>query len=398
MKLTFGQFNDSYFPIMDGVGMTAHNYAYWLKKLGNRSLMVAPKVKGFKDHQDYKVYRFKSVLMPGMNPYRVGLPMIDVKFKKEMKKVKFDLVHAHCPFISGHLAKKIATHLDIPLVATFHTKYREDFFKVFNNEFLVDLMMGMTMDFYKGADLVWVPNKSTGNTLRDYGYEGEYEIMPNGSDLAIPDEESYYGFQKKGLDLIESDEMTFKFLFVGQHRWEKNVRLIIDSLKVLQEHGKDFLMVFVGEGYASKEMKQLVAQYGLAEKVRFMGLISDRDILRNIYAAANLFLFPSFYDNYPLVMQEAAALKVPTVVVEGSSCSEEIRDGLNGFLIENNVVSMVNKMELLMKSPEILRKAGEGARKLIYHPWENIVDDVLARYMELIHHRNPGKFNDINED
>ncbi|HSN49776.1 MAG TPA: glycosyltransferase, partial [Bacteroidales bacterium] len=126
--------------------------------------------------------------------------------------------------------------------------------------------------------------------------------------------------------------------------------------------------------------------------------ISDREILRNIYAASDLFLFPSYYDNYPLVMQEAAAFKVPTVVVDGSSCAEEIRDGINGFLIENTISSMVSKMEILMGSPDILRKAGEGARKTIYHPWENIVDSVFERYMDLIQHRNPGKFNAVNED
>ncbi len=169
MKITTGQFSDSYFPIMDGVGMTAHNYAYWLNEKYGNSCIIAPKVKEYKDIVSYPVYRFKSVLVPGMNPYRIGLPLIDVRFKKEIRNIGFDLVHAHCPFISGNVASSLSKRLDIPLVATFHTKYREDFKKVINNEVLIDFMLNMTLDFYKSADFVWVPNKTTGQTLTDYG-------------------------------------------------------------------------------------------------------------------------------------------------------------------------------------------------------------------------------------
>ena len=76
MRIKSGQFNDSYFPIMDGVGMTAHNYAYWLNEKYGKSILIAPKVKGYKDTVDYKVHRFKSVVLPGMNPYRIGLPSV----------------------------------------------------------------------------------------------------------------------------------------------------------------------------------------------------------------------------------------------------------------------------------------------------------------------------------
>ena len=187
MKIRTCQFNDSYFPIMDGVGITAHNYALWLNEKYGKTVLVAPKVKDYEDDEEYKVFRFKSVLLPGMNPYRVGLPLIDIKFKKKLKKMKFDLIHAHSPFISGQLAMKVARKLRVPLVSTFHSKYREDFKKILNNELFVEFLMNLTLDFYNSANVVWVPNRSTGETLKEYGYHGQYEIMPNGTDMEIPD-------------------------------------------------------------------------------------------------------------------------------------------------------------------------------------------------------------------
>ena len=398
MQITTCQFNDSYFPIMDGVGMTAHNYAFWLNEKYGKSMLIAPKVKDYKDNADYKVYRFKSVLLPGMNPYRVGLPLIDVTFKKKIKKIRFDLLHAHCPFISGQLAAKLASKLNVPLVATFHTKYRDDFKKVINNDLFVDFLLNITLDFYNKADLVWVPNRATGQTLKEYGYTGSYEVMPNGTDMLIPDKVKSLKYRKKGLDMIDAGPDEFVMLFVGQHRWEKNVRLIIDALKGLKAAGESFKMVFVGEGYATREMIKLVRQYKIEEHVSFLGVITDRRELQNLYAASDLLVFPSLYDNSPLVIQEAAAFDVPSVLVRDSSSAEGILDGVNGFLIENNVESLTNRISDLMKHPEAIKKAGEGARKSIYHPWEGIVDDVYQRYVELIREHQPAVTHQWEDD
>jgi 1,2-diacylglycerol 3-alpha-glucosyltransferase len=384
MQISTCQLNDSYFPIMDGVGMTAHNYAHWLNKKYGKSVLVAPRVKDYKDKAEYKVYRFHSVLLPGMHPYRVGLPLIDVKFKKKIRKNNFDLLHAHCPFVSGQLAVKLAAKYDIPLVATFHTKYREDFKKVLGNDLLVDFLLKLTLDFYNAADLVLVPNNATGQTLREYGYKGIFEVMPNGTDLLIPEKAKLVKYRKKGLKLINAGPDEFVMLFVGQHRWEKNIRLIIDSLKMISAEGKSFKMVFVGEGYAAKEMKQLVKEYKIQDQVIFLGVITDRKELQNVYAASDLLVFPSVYDNSPLVLQEAAAFDVPAIVVRDSSSAEGLLDGVNGFLIENEVASLANRIMDLMMHPEAIKNAGKGARKSVYHPWESIVDDVYLRYADLI--------------
>ncbi len=384
MRITTCQFNDSYFPIMDGVGITAHNYALWLNEKFGKTVLVAPKVKDYEDEEDYRVYRFKSVLLPGMNPYRVGLPLIDVTFKKKLKKLKFDLVHAHSPFISGQLAQRIARKRGIPLVATFHTKYKEDFKKVVNNQLFVDFLMNLTLDFYNSADVVWVPNKSTGYTLQEYGYKGKFEIIPNGTDMEIPNKLSRIKLRKAGLELTGASGNEFTLLFVGQHRWEKNVRMIIDSLRMLSEKKVGFQMIFVGEGYAAKEMKKLVKEYDLTDKVLFTGLITDRNKLKSIYACADLFIFPSQYDNSPLVIQEAAAFDIPSVMVKNSSAAEGITDKVNGFLIDNNARALFNLISEVRKYPEVIKLAGEGARKTIYYPWEGIVDSVYQRYVEII--------------
>jgi glycosyltransferase involved in cell wall biosynthesis len=85
-----------------------------------------------------------------------------------------------------------------------------------------------------------------------------------------------------------------------------------------------------------------------------------------------------------LVIQEAAAFDKPSIVVKGSSSAEGIVDGVNGFLVDNDVHDLTKTINLLIKDPHAIQKAGSGARKSIYHPWETIVDDVYEKYIEVI--------------
>jgi glycosyltransferase involved in cell wall biosynthesis len=378
---------------MDGVGMVAHNYASWLNTKYGKSCLVAPMVKGYTDKVDYKVIRFKSVLLPGMNPYRIGLPFIDFEFKENLAKFQFDILHTHCPFISGHLALRLARKQKIPVVTTLHSKYRDDFEKAIGNKTIIKFMMKMLIDFYNQADHVWIPNRSTGNTLREYGFNGNYEVMHNGTDIQIPEKSNYLNLRKKGLEAIGAKDNDFILLFVGQHRWEKNIKTIIDSLRIVKSRGETFKMFFAGEGNAVEDMKKLVKKYELTDEVRFLGVISDRNKLMEIYACSNLFVFPSVYDTSPLVIREAAAFDVPSIIIRNSSTAEDINENVNGFLIDNTQEALAQKIIELKQNPQAILKAGINARKSLYRSWESVVDEVFVQYELIIrdHAKKSGK-------
>lgn len=382
--LVTGQFNDSIPPIMDGVVNVALNYAYWMNRKYGKGYVVGPRVPGQDETDDFHVLRYASLPIPGMGPYRIGLPGIDPLFSKAVRDIDFDLVHAHCPFISGRLALEIARKQDIPIITTFHSKYREDFRRTIASDFIVDQIMNNILEFLEAVDYVWVPNKSTGETLREYGYTAEIEVFENGTDMRAPTEEEADQYRARGLEKAKVEEDVFTFLFVGQHRWVKNIRLILDALKLLRDRGRDFRMVFVGEGSDTREIVRLTESHKLNDHVRFMGVITNREELKTMYAAADLFLFPSTYDNAPIVLREAAAFRVPAVLVRGSTASEAVEDGVNGFLIENDTEDFVDTVERIMDDAELRRTAGLGARRTIYRSWESIVDEVHERYQQIV--------------
>lgn len=377
---TIGIFNDSFPPIMDGVSLTAQNYAYWLHQKNQPVCVVTPKSPNYTDNEPYPIYRYTSIPLIDRKPYRIGLPKIDFSLTNKLEQISFGLVHAHCPFSAGRLALSIAKKQHIPFIATFHSKFRDDFEHSVHNKWMAKLMTNEVIRFFEKADEVWIPQASVEETIREYGFRGKLEVVDNGNDFAsLEPIEPIKSQARKDLNINEKDTV---FLFVGQHIWEKNTRLIVESLEQIKD--LSFKMFFIGVGYASDDLKSLVEELGLNDKVEFIGMIAERERIKQYYAAADLFLFPSIYDNAPLVIREAAALQTPSVMIEGSSSAGNITNDFNGFLTENTLESFSAKLRELINSPEKTRIAGINASQSLARSWESVTEEVLDRYKKLM--------------
>lgn len=380
--VTIGLFNDCYVPIMDGVTLTVRNYAYWLNRTLGPTYVITPFVPRHIDEEPFPVIRFLSLPTVVRPPYRVGIPEVDVKLQALLKKRNFSIVHAHSPFGAGQVALRTAREKGIPIIATFHSKYRDDFSRVVKIKPIVDEQMKRIVEFYYSVDHVWVPQESVAATLREYGYKGPYDVVENGIDLKPPASISpYYDRGQKELGLSESAIIG---LFVGQHILEKNLEFLVRSLPRVMERNADFRMVFVGQGYAKQQLQALVAELGIADKVLFHDVVYDRELLKSIYARADLFLFPSLYDNAPLVVREAAAFRTPALLLSGSTAAEIIKDGENGFLAENDSVAYSEKIISILQDGHCLETAGFGAQRTLCRTWEDVVHEVRNRYLDIL--------------
>ncbi len=381
MVIITGQFNESFPPIIDGVANVVKNYAYWMNKKYGPSYVITTKHPKAKDDYDFKVLRYSSMKVPTRSEYRFGLPKMDAVFWKELKKIPFDIVHAHCPFGSGFAAKSIAKKRGIPFVATFHSKFRDDFKGMLKANILVESMLLKVAEFYESADEVWCVNESSVETLKEYGYRGGVYIMDNGSDIDM-----MYRSDETDKEINERFALNPEkplFVFVGQHIWQKNVKTVINSLKIVKDKGFAFQMLFVGDGPKRADMEKMVKEAGLDSYVKFAGRIHNRGDLAKIYLRSSALLFPSLYDNSSLVTKEAAACGCPTVYVKGATTSQGI-NGQNGFLIDNTPESLADTVESIIKDPGLSREIGENARNTVYRSWENIVDAAYERYLYLI--------------
>lgn len=381
-KPYFGLFNDSYPPIMDGVSLTVKNYAYWLQQMGLNPCIVTPWMHNLNNiNPDYDLYSYMSVPIVHRKPYRYGVPEFDPFIWKKLEQQHFSIVHAHCPFSSGRLAQHIANKQNIPLIATFHSKYRADLERSLKLKALVDYQIRKIVRFYESAAEVWIPQAQVEETLREYGYKGAVTVVDNGNDLLVGDIslQCAKNDARKRLG-FNDDELVL--LFVGQHIYEKGVDIILKSLELLK--GVKFKMFFIGTGYAVEAMKRMVKDLGLTERVELLGIINDREQLRDYYLAAHIFLFPSFYDNAPLVIREAAMLGTPSILLKDSTAAEIITPDINGFLCSNTPDAYASLVSRLNNERDNIAQVGEMASKTIARTWQDIVEEVSDRYSSII--------------
>lgn len=379
--MIIGEFNDTYPPELDGVGTVVKSYAEELIAMGDECYYVAPNCPKYARIPMYRTLLFHGVKLPG-EPYHFGFPSLDFAYLRRENRVPFDVVHAHSPFSAGREALRVARKRGFPIVATFHSKYYDDFYGKTRSRRIASLAANYVVNFYNHCDEVWAVNDRTADVLRGYGYQGDVVVMPNGTNLCRVDEraaaETRAQFSPDGAPI---------FLFVGQMNWKKNIRRVLEAV-ALYAREAPCRLVMVGQGPNEADVQKACEELGVAERTIRTGHIADRDRLMAIYAAASLLIFPSVYDNAPMVVREAAAVGTPSILMRGSCAAEGVTDGVNGLLCEDTAESVCDCMRRGLSNRDVL---GQAARATIPQPWRKIVADARTRYEALVRRNLEGK-------
>lgn len=383
--MKIAEFSNSFIPVYDGVGRVVKAYCETLSQMGQHVYVIAPKDPGFieKDSSPYQVLDFPSVQISRKVPYRVGFPNLDLRYKHYMRQfpeTPFDICHAHDPGPVGKFALWYAHAYDIPLVGTFHSKYYDDIYKITKSKALAKFGAGVVANFYNHCDEVWAVSHQSAETLISYGYTGDIQVMPNGTDLrtlepsVLPKIAAKYHLGKDPI-----------LLFVGQMNWKKNIQRVLEACTLLHKDGIKFQLVLAGRGPHEKEISQTAKDLGIAHLLIQTGHITDPAELDGLYHASALFLFPSIYDNAPMVLREAANMGTPGIVIRGSSAAEVIEDQQNGMLCDDTSESLFSAIKTVLSNKPLLDRISFNAKQTIPHPWQGeIMESVLARYQYLI--------------
>ena len=395
--------NDSFPPVIDGVANVVMNYGSVLTgELGASVVVGTPRYPDV----NYDGYPYKVIPYPSFDTtdfvkgYRTGNPLA-IREIAQMAESAPDIIHTHCPAASTIMARILRRETGAPVVFTYHTKFDVDIERAVGEGLLKKETIRVMVSNIEACDDVWVVSEGAGDNLRALGYEGDYRVMPNGVDF--PKGRASETIVKELEKTYDIPEGITLFLFVGRLMNYKGLPLIVDAIKELSKEGSDFRMVFVGGGADACELQKKIKDYGIcldvytedgalthtdglegmAGKVIFTGPVHDREKLRAWNTRADLFLFPSTYDTNGIVVREAAACGLASVLINGSCAAEGITDGRNGYLIEENSASMAALLKSVNGNISGLHETGQMAMDEIYISWDKAVRLAYDRYKEL---------------
>ncbi|MBQ9823342.1 MAG: glycosyltransferase [Solobacterium sp.] len=392
--------NDSFPPVIDGVVNAVLNYASVLNHDGHDVMVGTP----WYPDTDYSIYPYKVVTYPSLNTsmltggYRAGYPF-PVEEMAKMASFQPEIIHTHCPISSAFIARSLRDTLGAPVILTWHTKYDMDVHNSIHDPLIAAESIKAIVHNASACDEVWAVSHGAGENLKSLGYEGDVRVMLNGVD-----------FEKGRSAEAEIEEACRDydlpadipvFLFVGRLVNYKGLPLLIDAFRILAKTN-DFRMVFIGKGTDRDSLISKIKEYGFSCDVReengditshpgssengrfiFTGPIRDRNILRAWNTRADLFLFPSTFDTNGLVVREAAACALASMLIGGSCAAEGIEDGRNGYLIKENAEAAAEFLQYACSHTEELHQAGMHAQDEIYLSWNDAVHTAEKAYAEI---------------
>ena len=381
-----GLFIDTWYPMVDGVIKVVDNYA---RRLLNYCDVVVfcPEARGTDYKEDsslpYKVVRCSSLPMIRYD-YNIPTPALDPVFEAKLITSGIDLVHIHSPFTVGLAGLLFARVHRIPVVATLHSQYRQDFEGALHFKPALDTVMASIMGVFNSCDECWAVNGGIKDLyVNEYGLTAPCKVRLNATDhMSVPDPAEAASVVNRTYGVPEDATV---FLFVGRINFLKNIDFTVRALAKAKARGlKNFRMLFVGRGQDEDKLAEVVREEGLSDEVVMCGLVSEREMLQNLYSRAKLFLFPSLYDANSLVQIEAACQGTPTVFIEGARTAATVKSGVNGYVSPADEESYARTIMDIMADPDGYARVSEAARRDLYLSWDDVVREVYQDYLNFM--------------
>lgn len=377
LNMKIGLFCDSFFPMIDGVVYVIDNYARILSREHDVTVFAAcPKEEA--DKHPYRVVPCSSINL-GIEEYNVPLPELDAEFTRILEKSDLDIVHIHSPFIVGRTGIRYAHRHDIPVVATIHSQFRQNFEKLYRSKQIVNGLTNYVVRCFDRCDACYAVSAEMGRVFHEeYGLKQIPGVLGNATDMMPVADRAASAAHVNKLYGLKPDEPVL--LFSGRLNLLKGIDFIADALAVLRDRGVSFRMMYAGCGPDEQVLRDKIADLDLNDRCILTGRIEDRALLADLYARAYLFLFPSFYDSSSLVQIEAASQNTPTLFCDGSVTSKSIRPDVDGFSAAFEPQAYADKIQQILTDRELHDRVAAKAHSDLWITWERRVSEAAALY------------------
>ena len=206
----------------------------------------------------------------------------------------------------------------------------------------------------------------TSGDAKEYKYAKRVDIIPNFIDE---------------VNIHVKDYGVKKAIAVGRLEYQKGFDILIDCWKEISRQYPDWQLDIYGEGSCREELQQQIYSLELGDRVKLCG---RNDNIIEVYPQYSLHLMTSLYEGQGIVLLEAQACGLPSVVFDYQYGAKDIvSNGYNGLLIEQgNRKLFIEAAIKMMSSEELREKYGKNALEIgkryskenIFNKWIKVID------------------------
>lgn len=386
-----------YTPIRGGIGsyvyhlanmLANNNFVYIVTKNGQDG--IVEKKLGERIH----VFQLKSFKVQLIDPVLFYI-FSSRKLHTIDRKFSMDVTHVNLPLVPSFAVPK---NLGEALVATVHSTWKgenealkhETFFNLNTNEKIVrsfnPILRFFEYRLLRRSDKIIAVSKYTKEELlKNYRLNAnKIKVVYNGVDVKKFRPATNKNRIKKELGF--GDDIVI--LYVGRLYSRKGLSTLLRSAPIVLRKFRNVKFVISGKGLRKevKRFRALADSLKIGRNIIFVGYFPDEK-LPKLYQAADIFVFPSIYENMPFALLEALASALPVVTTRVGGIPEVINDGKNGLLVDPlDFGGLADKILYLLENPNFASEIGFSGRRIVEEKfdWRNIVDQTLEVYEEVL--------------
>lgn len=315
----------------------------------------------------------------------------------------FDVVCVQCPYAS--VPEEYLGRIESPLVSVMHGTWKGErralsvgMSLMQSHTDLATLLTSRFLEKYerlamvKSQAVVAVSQYCASELLR-YGLaecelERKLHVIPNGVDTSIfrPLDDSHAKQTLRAKYRIAPDDKMV--LFVGRLVARKGVGILLKALAIAgsSDEGLKLKLVIVGTGPLEYSLRAVAGKLKVGGRVSFAQALDLKQLVQH-YNAADLFILPSFYEGFGIVMLEAMACGLPVVASNVSAIPEVIVEGKTGRLVDPGDPAKLSQVIIdLLSRPALRAEMGRTARALVAsrYDWRTIAKKTEAVLQRVI--------------
>ena len=369
-------FTETYLPYLSGVTVSTDALARGLARAGHEVLLVAPAPPPAAIVEDppdrLRIAWLPSYQGPPPAPrgYRMPWPISSAALRAAVA-FEPEIVHAHSPFVSGLMARRIARHRGVPLVFTNHTRFAD--YRHYLGPLATPgtvLLTASLQRWWANCTVVVAPGSELAAEISAQLRPGRRPLIrtiPTGVELAhlaaLPrrDPRHLAGWPAAATVVVS----------VGRLAPEKNLATLMEAFALAARRDPNLRLLLIGGGPSQEWAAVRSGAADLAGRVHLTGTL-PRDEALALASGADLFAFASQTETQGLVLAEALSVGLPVVALDGPGVQDTVRDGVDGMLVKSHpaadaaerlAAAMTELMTDVEHRTRLASEARSGARR-----------------------------------
>ena len=188
-----------------------------------------------------------------------------------------------------------------------------------------------------------------------------------------------HGIQFERIQTIKTAHKS-DVIFAGRLIKEKNVDILIKSIKIVKEKIPDIKCYIIGDGPEKNNLEKLTTDLKVENNITFLGFLENHDNVISYMKASKVFVLPSTREGFGIVALEANACGLPVIIInhKNNAAKEIIENGKNGFACELSEKEVSKHILISLKKRESMKfNCIEKAKE---YDWDIIIDNVERLY------------------